>query len=78
MAHDVIKFKRGSMVRNKGTNKLFYILDTPKRCRIVAGNLPAYAISHYISRSGPIPDSADLTIYVYEQATAEQLFVIVL
>jgi hypothetical protein len=74
----MIKFKRGSMVRNNSNGKLFYILDTPQRCRIAMGNLPAYAISHYINRSLPVPENSDLTIYIYEQVMAEQLFVVVL
>jgi hypothetical protein len=73
-----IKFPRGTMIRNKTSNKLFYVLDTPQRCRMFLGDKPAYAISPYIKRDGSVPMPADLTITIYEQSTAEALFVIVL
>lgn len=71
-------FTRGAMLRHKQSNKLFYVLDTPQRCRIFLGDKPAYAISPYIKRDGSTPMPEDLAIVIYEKETAESLFVIVL
>jgi hypothetical protein len=71
-------FSRGNMVRNKATGKLFYILETPLRARIFVGATPCYAISPWISRSTDKSVPEDNTVVIYEQATAESLFVTVL
>ena len=73
-----VKFPRGAMLRNKQTNKLFYVIETPLKCRIFLGDKPAYAITPYIKRNSDIPIPEDTSTIVYEQETAESLFVIVL
>jgi hypothetical protein len=73
-----VKFPRGAMLRNKQTAQLFYVVENPLKCRIFLGEKPAYAITPYVKRNSDAKMPEDMSTVIYEQDTAESLFVIVL